>query len=163
MTGRPDFSQPGSSGSGQTVAVNARPELVHIDLTQTGSVASGGSESVDVFAPSGSMYTLDHMRVLVRADATATTGSHDVSVTPLNKLRALYGASTYNVDLAFGEGNWNSADSGQRPSGAEAQQRQMHHISGDENNPIRFVYDNESDAAQDNDREYEILAREDSL
>lgn len=159
---RPEFSQPGTKGGGDTVAVNNRPEIVFEDLTQTSSLASGASETIQLFAPTGSVYTINQMRIHVDADADWTTGSHKYVLDSAGEVFTALGESTYTNTLRFERGWWQNADKTIQPNDRSAMVQQMQSLKATENAPIQFRYHNDADAAQDNQRLIEVSVLEES-
>lgn len=160
MAGRPDFSQAGSSGSGQTVAVTERPELVSQNADQTTSVAAGSREYTEVYAPAGSIFNINQVKVIVEPDATALSGNHTVGVRPINKSTALHGNAPYSSGLEFTNRYWRRAATDSLPPSAAAQGAAINSLRATETRPLTFVYTNNTDAAQDNARQYQIIAEE---
>lgn len=162
MAGRQDFSAPGSKGSGQTVAVTNRPEMKEVVASVTGSVAAGASETVEVYAPTGSVYTARSMFLQVSADGNWASGDHVIKVKPINSRDILYMQSDYLTDLLYQFGEIRSANNLSKPSTAELQRMVMGSLIATENSPITVEYRNRADAAQDNARNYEFTMEENS-
>lgn len=161
--GRPQFAQAGTKGGGDVVATTNRPEVKHISQTNTASVASGASENIEIYAPTGSVYQTQSMRLYVPADGTATSGSHYFVIKSIDNVMALgRGGSVYNSRVYYNFANWKTADNAQEPSDGAAQQAIVDNLWATENSPIRIKYGNSTDAAQDNSREYQFVVREDS-
>jgi len=131
--------------------------VVHKDLTQTGSVASGNNETVDVTAPDGRIWFLRTLKIFVPPDADATSGSHRVEVTVRpNFVQVLLGKSSYDNSINYSRAYWRSADLNSEPAGDVAPQQVVSDILIDDANGIQFLYHNGTDVAQENDREYYI-------
>lgn len=162
MAGRPDFTTPGSGGSGQTVATTSRPEVTHISQSNTASVAAGTSETVEIYAPVGSIYRVLSMDLSVAADATATTGDHQFKVQDSHPISVLLGRSSGTTALIWRYGTWRSADLDKRPTDAVVALEQLFRMTATENAPIRVQYTNNTDAAQDNTRRTKMTMQEDS-
>lgn len=161
--GRPQFAQPGTSGGGQTVAVTDRPELDTLNVDQSGSLASGATETVDVFAPTGSVYELQAAQMKVNPDGTATSGTHQLQVRPMGaSIPLIYGKSGYTTAVSWWRGYWESAGQTAAPPDDAAAVMNLQQAKATENAPFQLSYTNNTDAAQDNDRIYRLFVREDS-
>lgn len=163
MPGRPDFSNPGTQGSGQAMAVQNRPTISNVSSTQTTSVASSTTETVDIYAPSGATYRVLNMQLKVPADATATTGTHEIGVKPFGAFDVMWGESTYAADVWFTRSHWFSADSQTMPASEDATIDAMASLGATENGALQIYYRNSTDAAQDNNREYTFMFEEVSV
>lgn len=94
MAGGPPWATRGTKGSGETVATSHRPTIVSVDKGQSGSVASGAKEQVDVFAPSGSVYYLIGMKLEAQEDGDASSGTHGFKAHPAgSSMGTLWGKS----------------------------------------------------------------------
>lgn len=162
MPGRPDFSQAGSEGSGQTVAVTERPELKTVTANQTGSVSKGTEEVVELYAPAGSVYEVFNLLLVASADADAAAGNHVFEAAPMNGRNALRGGSNFDTDLDFRAGVFLTADdaSATFPQNATSQTMMMQALRATENNPLVFRYENNLDVAQENQRNIEMQVEE---
>lgn len=156
MPGRPEFSQPGTEGGGQTVAVQQRPEIGFQELSQSSTLASGTDELVEVYAPEGMVYNLRFLqfRVGENTGAGATSGNH--LITPReDTLAFLRGKSSHDQSLEFSRNQWTSANSEKQPTGAAAVQAiQVARATATE--PIVLRYKNGTDAEQPNSRDWTI-------
>lgn len=162
MTGRPDFSQAGSNGSGQTVAVTQRPELTSINADTTTTVGSGATEITEVYAPTGSIYSVQALYMACTSDSNATTGDHTIHARPMDFGTVLYGQANYNTTLEFGQGQWKSADVSKLPSDPAASATIVGQMRATEGSALVFKYENNTDAAQDNKRAYDLIVEETS-
>lgn len=161
MAGRPDFSNPGSQGSGQVLATNNRPEVKKVTATQTGSVAASSSETTEVYAPTGSIYNVLAMQVYVPSDATATSGQHVMVIRPMGHFATLRGENTYAGDISYDRGHWNKVGTdGASPPDEAAQAEYVRALRATENSPITILYQNQTDAAQDNNRKILFVVEE---
>lgn len=159
MSGRPDFSTAGSAGSGQTVAVNTRPEISDINEDQTTSVASGSSETVAVYSPVGSVYNTLSM-TLQNTDTSGTSGSHSFDVRTVGRVLVAKGVSTYNTSIKWQYGHWSSADSTAQPSDVAAAKRTEESLRATENSPIEFTYNNNKDVSVSTNRVIRLTVEE---
>lgn len=160
MAGRPDFSTPGTMGSGQTIAVSNRPELRTVDATQTGTLASGETEVTEVYAPTGSIY--DSFNIFVRVDnpSSAASGNHYVYVETSGNVRSLFGKSDYATWVRFQHSAWMDANLEVWPTDEAAAMLAVGALKASENQPVRFSYNNQTDVEQPNDRIYKIAVEE---
>jgi len=118
-------------------------------------VASGAWETFEPTAPNGKIWFLKNLRMEIPADGDATSGSHRVYLISLpNKIELLGGESTYDTDLVFKYGYWNSANSFAYPPDSATPQKVVTSVLIDDENGIRISYNNETDVAQENDRIY---------
>lgn len=159
--GGPPWSQRGTKNGGQTVAVNNRPEIVYKELTQTDPVPAGSTESVELYAPPGSVYEVLQMRIHVNSDADATTGSHKYVLDSAGEIFTILGSNNHDGELRFERGWWRSGGTNQ-PDDRAAMQQAMQSLRADENQPIKFRYQNETDAAMENDRQIQVVVLEES-
>jgi hypothetical protein len=160
MSGRPDFSTAGSQGSGQTMAITQRPELSFIETINNDTISAGGSETVEVYAPVGSIYNVKLARVYCIAPS-GTSGNHSFKIQSVgNSMTAIYGESTSGSELNFNYSQWVAADSTQQPSDSAAQALQEKKLMATENNPITTTYNNDSDGEQTNNRVYRFVVEE---
>lgn len=164
MPGRPPWSQAGTEGGGQTVAMTERPEIVKQDVSQTVSVAAGSTEVVEVYAPTGGIYSVRHLRMKVSADGNATSGEHTMQLVSTagngTGIRATTGTSNYNSTVSFYAGEWYSADVSQGPTDGGALQAKVGRTKATETEPIQLKYMNNTDAAQDNERQLRVVLEE---
>lgn len=157
--GRPDFSAPGTQGSGQVVAVSDRPEIKSLNASNGGTVASGNTEVTEIYAPTGSTYTVRSLELVVTADIDATTGSHRWDIRPMGHIGTLLGKSNYNTSLVFVRNHWETADlKDQPPTGETVAAVQA--LKATENSPLQIRYDNDTDVAQENDRKIKAIVEE---
>lgn len=152
MAGGPPWSQRGTNGGGQTVAINDRPAIKQVDKDQSGDVGQGNTEVVDIFAPSGSLYKVSSMFLKAPADADWTSGSHDFRVISTQGQKVMLGKSTYQDRLEWNFSNWIKATSSKTPSDNAATLMALHNVKATESESIRVKYNNNADAAQENTR-----------
>lgn len=157
--GRPQFAQAGTAGGGQTVAVTERPEISVIDIGSTTDIASGGGETIRVYAPTGSVYRAIALRRAMPSNGAATSGTHQFQMFYENPNGTspdlLFGESTYNTNLVFDGSAWRTADSRQ-----EGDQRSVRALRATENEGMSFYYGNDTDATQTSDVNGAIVVEE---
>jgi hypothetical protein len=164
MPGRPDFSQPGTDGGGQTVATNQRPNLKTVELDSDTEVAAAASELTEVYAPNGAIWSVVGAKIKVDPDSDATTGIHEFRIRPAGgKMSFLLGRSNYDTLLEFNYLNWNSADTISLPAGGAAQGQAIRQLRASEDKPIKIRYKNDTDATQENSRTINLLVEESTL
>jgi len=155
--GRPEFSQPGTQGGGQTVAVNNRPNIVKKSLTQTDTVAAGGSELVEVYAPAGSVYTLKQIQLDVAGIGSATQSDHRFLLESAGHVYAVEASSSYADKLTVWKGSYQNATNLKRPDSDAALVQQIQSMQATENQPIRVNYLNRTDADQTDQRDINMV------
>lgn len=160
--GRPQFAQPGTNGGGQTVAVQSRPEVTNVVQKKTSSLASGSSETIEFYAPTGSVYNVKAMKLKANQDNQWTAGSHLFKVSPVGAFDVLKGQSGYQNSLIFFRSHWASANEAKNPPDGAAQLLAVQGLQATENSPIRVQYKNDADLAQDNERVYKFVVTEES-
>lgn len=149
--GSPQFSQRGTRGSGETLAVNERPELVRVDGSITNTVPADETVTVDIYAPTGSNYAVKEMDLRALPDGDATSGTHSFVVNSVGaEFYVTYGESTYDSKLTYRYGVWTNANSDQTPTSSEMQARNVRNMKATENDPVKLDYRNRADAAQEN-------------
>lgn len=162
MAGRPDFSTPGSQGSGQKIAVSQRPEINAVDNSQSGSVASGTTESVEFYAPAGAIWNFRAADLRVSAPSGTSSGNHYMEVSSIGGTLLLRGISTRTSDINFAGTAFKTADSDQSPGTQDAQTLALHSATATENSPVTYTYYNGTDVAQNNGRTYKAVVEEES-
>ena len=162
MPGRPPWSQPGTQGGGQTVAVNNRPTLANEDLSQSGTLSSGSQETVELFAPAGSVYQVINMLIYVPFPGTETSGSARVDVEPMGDSGSmLVGKSDHDGDrVEYKHSEWLNANSAQKPSDKTAQTMVLKQLVATESSPIRVKVENSLDVDLTGDRTIVFIAKE---
>lgn len=160
MPGRPPWSQAGTEGGGQTVAVSNRPEIEYLSHEITATDGPGSSSEVEIYAPQGSVYRVLNMFLNGPIISAATTGNHRFRV--YSNQRALVGYSAYTSPIVWRYGSWETADSQQSPKDSVVQSRQMANLVATDSTPIRIQYYNNTDADQTNSRNINLTVREDT-
>jgi hypothetical protein len=159
--GSPQFSQRGTRGSGDKVAVSERPELKAITVNQSTTLASGEAETVEMYAPTGSTYEVAGMYLYCTPPGDETSGSHNFQVSTLGAFNVTKATSGTGTDLLFDEGHWKRYTD-RFPSDETAAIESVHSLIATENSPIKFVYDNNFDVSQSNTRKFRIVVKENS-
>lgn len=149
--GRPQFAQSGTQGSGQTVAVNNRPEIESITQNQSGDLAAGGGEITEIYAPTGAVYQVTNAFLRGKAIGSATSGRHEIIVKSAGS-NVMVGGSVYNSVVEWDQGYWSTADERQYPPNEVVALQLMHNLRATENRPLGIVYKNNTDATQTQER-----------
>lgn len=161
MPGIPPYSQPGTNGGGQTVAVTQRPELERLNLDQTSSVASGSSQTTSIYAPAGSVYSVQDLALDCHPDGNASSGSHLFRVFPLGgALQSLQGQSDNTLGVKFAWGYWVEGNQKKEPTDPAVQNMQATSLKATSNASIDIQYTNNLDVAQDNKRVIRVIVEE---
>lgn len=160
MPGRPPWSQAGTDKGGQTVAVNNRTEKTHLDVSQTGSVAAGADEIIEVYAPSGSNYRVVDLLLLVTADGNATAGSHSIFLRTAGSFNSGGIGSNYTDKIHWGKNSSISATNDLSPANDGDFAEMCRSLWATDENPLQIEYSNDMDVAQDNKRRIELVVEE---
>lgn len=157
MPGRPEFSQPGTEGGGQTVATQDRPEPVDFSVDTSETIAAGENETVEINPPEGAVYRL--IALYTRADPVdaATDGRQEMRVRPLATFMATRARATYDQPLSFESGHWIKADVQEDPPEKSAQQLAIQELIATKDSPIQIEYINNTDADQTANRSYRAV------
>lgn len=160
MPGRPDFSQSGTAGGGQTVAVTERPEIIDNDVTKTANVAAGDVERVEFYAPTGAVWEAQNLYLDAPSDGDAASGDHRFTVQSASGFTVTRGVSNYTEAVRFSLSHWKAASNSSSPSSDEAQLLAVQGLIATENKPIAVRYVNKMDVAQEKTREYRLPVKE---
>lgn len=160
MPGRPDFTTPGSGGSGQTIATMNRPELQFEETIVSTSLLAGNSETIEVYAPTGSTYDVVNADLLARAPASATTGTHTMRPQTIGGSIVTEGQSDYTQDVRFSRAFWERANGFAKPASEAAQGAAVRSMRATENQPLSVFYANNTDDSNDQDRKYRFTVSE---
>lgn len=152
--GRPQFAQSGTRGAHESIAVNNRPQLERFIVTHDTTLPSGDTETVEVYAPSGSNYELVMLDLYVNAVTNASSGSHAMEFGYGGNALASRGASNYNKSVNWKYSGWQTADMLQDPSDEGAQALAVQQMRASESVGMQFTYENNADTAQENTRFY---------
>jgi len=144
-----------------SVSVQGSESVRFIDATQTGTVSSGGSESVVVTAPPGTVLELLGLTVVVQLPSSATAGDHTVDIlSDTKQIVVLLMRSDSTARIFYGTGFIQEANLISDPPTVRAQQEAIRGYRVDDTNGLEIVYSNQLDAAQSDDRQYKLWARE---
>jgi len=136
-----------------------RAKVVVKNYTQAtadvGSVASGSSESITINPPAGRIWKVLNIRMKTSSDADATSGTHSMEIEGESILpRAVYYRSTYDTRVCISQYTIRDANSAALPPNNNelilALQQSV--LTPDEG--LTLKYSNDTDAAQENDREW---------
>lgn len=160
--GRPQFSQSGTSGGGQTVATTSRPELVSISEEVFADLAAGSSETMEIYASTGSIYNVSALEMTVPDQSSGSTGKHYFQVRTMNDVILLFGRSTYTGGVKYRRGFWDVANDTADPPNQAAQAAIVRNLRATENVPIKIKYVNDTDVAQTQARRKHLVIEEES-
>lgn len=160
MAGRPDFSAAGSQGSGQTLAMTSRPEVKVIREEQTTSLAAGSVETVEIYAPAGSVYNVLQLAIRAPVPGTAGAGDHTFRMkSGIQGRSQMVGTSDFSTDLNYNYSHFVTVTTA-TPSNEVIQAGIQERLRATENTPLRFDYANNLDVANANTREYYLVVEE---
>jgi len=158
--GRPEFSQPGTQGGGQTVAVNNRPEPVIETVEKTSSLPKDTWETTEIFPPDGAVWTVQALSIRVDPDPDWTQGKHRLAIDQENG----FGVSIADFDhvdaVEFSQSAWGNTATSTTPETESATIEAIHNMMADETKPLIFNYRNEADGPQDNPRQFTVAVKE---
>jgi hypothetical protein len=161
MSGRPDFTTPGTQESGQHVATQNRPDIRTAEPADAGNLAASSGERIEIYAPAESVYNVVGLKIDVPSIGNATSGNHyvyvKVGINP--QVNLLYGNSDYNQEISYDRSHWRFAKRADPPDTA-AQQEVISRLKATESMPMAFRYYNNSDATQAGDRSYQVVTEE---
>lgn len=160
MPGRPDFSQPGSRGSGQTVAMQSRPELEQLQIDPTTTIPAGETIRTEIYAPTGATYSVESLYAHAQSIGSATTGNHVLWFEGMGALGIIKGQSQYNSPVYWVYSGWRTADIEQAPSDPAAQIHAVQSLKATENTSFAIKYGNNTDAEQTNPPGYTLIIEE---
>jgi hypothetical protein len=163
MPGRPEFSQAGTNGGGQKVAVSNRPEIEKITVEKNTTIPADGDESVEIYAPPGSIYEVI-TPYLFAPGPGGTSGTHQMNIrgASLPNGQAIRATSEFGDDLRFQFSTWVTASNGTFPTTEMASLKAFQSIVATEDEPILIQYSNETDSPQESRRNYNFTVREQS-
>lgn len=160
MPGRPEFSQPGTRGGGQTVATQDRPNVKVVDLSQTTTVAAGSTENLETFAPSESLYRIVGAKIIAPPPTGAASGFHIFKILTGGGIALLAGRSGYQTDIRFHRSYWRTANEVSEPPNEAAQQEAISSLKATESQPVEIEYQNQTDVDQTDNRTIKLLVEE---
>lgn len=164
MSGRPDFSTPGTAGSGQSLAVQQRPQVESETISRGTTVAAGSDDVVEIYAPVGSVYNFLQIDLRVGAVSGASSGLHFFDVAAGNTdalpVSELFGRSDYTGDLEFRRMNWKDANDKAVPANEAATRSGVRNLRATENSPVTVTYSNDTDGDQTATRQITYVVEE---
>lgn len=142
----------------ETVVAQApRKALAVSSQNKATALASGNSETVYVYAPSGYIATLKNLYLNMPKPTGAASGSHSVYVGYTGGAGDLmYGSSGYATDLSFDYQGWYIADNQKIPSDVNVVAKLLQSITFDSTIGLVFTYSNASNVSQNNTRNYSV-------
>lgn len=130
-----------------------------VSESNSADVNAGNTETTDVYAPTGSVYTVLNTKLTV-ANPGGTTGNHRLQILTAQAIGTLYGKSAYSASLTFQYGSWQTASLDKQPSDPVVARDIERTLKATENEPLRITYVNDSDTTQTNSRDYEFVFEE---
>jgi len=158
--GRPPWSQAGTQGGGQTIAVNDRPELDQVEVRQTSTLGSDSTATTEIYAPEGSVYRILAMRILAPAPSGAGSGDHYIKLNTLGEVGVLFGSIGYDTDLWFTNSQWQNTMDEDYPNGAGETLEALQSLTATDDSPVSIVYRNRTDVDQTQTREVDLVVEE---
>lgn len=154
-TGRPDWWK-------QQYSTVEKFPATYVDtgyVTQTTTIPPGQSEAIIVRANPGFVFTVVGLMLLVEPPPGATAGTHSFEVQGEGSgITLLKGVSTYAAGVKYAYGYWLEANSAQYPPSDAAQAVVVKGFKFDQDTGIIFIYKNNTDADQTNERIYALTA-----
>jgi len=131
--------------------------IVASTTTQTGTLASGGSEIITFTPALDKMWHFKGFFFHVEAPSGASSGTHFLEIrNPGGTREAARGTSTYTSALIFKRSYWKSATSAKEPPDEANLGIALSRLSWDNSYPAKFYYKNNTDVSQTNTRYYEL-------
>lgn len=125
-------------------------------------MTSGGLDTVEIFAPEGSVYTIVAMRLSVPSIDSATSGDHRIFVRPVDHVRAYEGKASFDGGIFFTDNHWKYAGLEMSPSNDAAAVANIRSLKATENSPLVIKYQNNTDTAHSQEREIRFVVEEES-
>jgi len=122
-----------------------------------GSVASGVVESITINPPIGKLWKVLDLRIVVLSDADATSGNHEVKIQHQGQVQfyCQY-RSDYATTISIQRATIRSANLISRPDTSEALLILYPHLIASPDEGLVLLYTNNTDVAQENDREWKL-------
>lgn len=157
--GRPEFSQPGTKGSGESVAVQDRPNIKTIEVNNSETLTSGSSENTRVYAPENAVYRVIAMGYKAPAPPNASSGSHYMYLVSGETALITRGVQNSTDTLQYTRNYWKQSSTAD-PTTEIAQSNAVQASVADANNGLRFTYSNQSDVDQTETRTIKLVIEE---
>jgi len=160
MPGRPEFSQPGTRKSGETVAVNSRPDVKLVDETQNLTIPVDGNAAVEVYAPTDSVYNVRGMviRTPDPSEDGATTGTLTAQVKTTGSLSMLKAKEGPEGGPVWANGVWKA--SSQEPANEAAQVASLQAMKATDDSSFRWEMFNNTDVEVSGEFELIVVVEE---
>jgi hypothetical protein len=137
------------------VASAPRERVVYSNLSQYSDLAIGATQTIDIFAPNGTICELRMFHCNTQMAPGATLGDHYVFLTTNQAFgQFLYGLSNYNVNIVFQTSEWLTANTA-RPAAGRVES--VRSLVFDSTVALRILYKNNTDAIHTNDRYFAIM------
>lgn len=170
-----------TDGTASTVRVNPGPyprkqrrdsrttsvvaeDLKTISKRVNENVAAGAPNAVQFTPPEGYIWDIQSMRISVTEVISATSGQHSVEVSSNasggHTTGYVKGGSTYDTRIMWEHSAWKYANNIKEPADSTTALLGLQNARLDTENNLSIVYLNQTDAVQDNEREYDLRVRE---
>jgi len=163
MPGRAPWGASGTKGSGETIAVNNRPGVEIIDLSQTETVDAGSGQISELYAPEGSIYQVLSFRATAPNPTGSSDGQHRFSIyfdTGFGLKNDLTeGVSYAGTNVKWNFSGWTEFDEA-NPSNQAAQAALTSKMKATDSEPLVFFYDNQTDVQQTEKRTLYVAVEE---
>jgi hypothetical protein len=146
-----------------TAVESRREESILFQTVQTSTTvpANGGTDSITIRAPAGTILEVIALELRVSPPAGATTGTHFITVRSEQEFVDLLSGEADNVTtLAYDSNVFGSANVSQSPSSDAGQVQAVQGARIDENNGLEVAYTNNTGTASNRTRTVRLWARE---
>jgi len=143
-----------------TVTVSGSESVELVDLTQSGSVSSGNAEVVSLTAPTGFVFEVLSVTLIVRGISGAGGINQKLSIRAGGGKLVIAGAtSSPTSPVRYNQSYWIQADVEANPASPGDQTAAVRGTRADDSIGINIRYKNNTDSNQTADREYKLLVR----
>lgn len=126
------------------------------------SLASGASETVEVYPPAGSQYITETMKVYIGPENDAASGDHKLMLKTWGNENVVWGDAAFDGTIEYNASGWKNYRNAQ-PTDPVAVQQAINLAFANENNPITIQHDNNTDVTYDETRYVTLFVREESF
>lgn len=121
--------------------------IVYGDYTITGVLPAMSGEQVLITPPENKIWQIRLCHIYIIPPPGAVSGSHDINLR-VGTMYFLWGKSSFNGDIHYFCGRWESADLSKKPVDEASQLNILKAIPMDEDNLLYLWYGNATDANQ---------------
>jgi len=145
----------------ETVAVPSE-SIAFVELIDGSTVsANGGFKDIFIRPPEGQIWEVVTPELFVQPPADATSGTHQFIVrSETEAIDVLEGESTFDTEVNYRNGYWQSANDTAAPPDTAAQSFMPRGLRIDSENGLQIEYDNLSDADTNRNREIRLWLRQ---